>query len=146
MLKINVLQNDDELLKQVLINAFRECRVDVEFGASSDLSIFTANSPKHSCSSKIVISPDSKSISTNANQIITYGLCCKNTLTISSCIGSNMVISLQRSVKTLNGTEIEVQDFPITISDPEEPEVVLATVATLIACDIPISVISKLPF
>ena len=57
-----------------------------------------------------------------------------------------MVLSLQRSVRTLSGTEIEVQDFPITVSDPDEPEVVLAAVAALIACDVPISEISKLPF
>ena len=146
MLKINVLQNEGELLKQVLINAFVECKRDVEFGADSDISIFTANTPKNSCSSKIAISPDAKNISTDARQIITYGLCCKNTLTISSCIGCNMVLSLQRSVRTLSGTEIEVQDFPITVSDPDEPEVVLAAVAALIACDVPISEISKLPF
>ena len=146
MLKINVLQNEDEILKQVIVNAFKECKTDVEIGANSDLSIFTTNTPENSCSSKIVISPDAKVIFTDALQIITYGLCCKNTLTISSCIGKNMVISLQRSVITLSGAEIEVQDFPITISDPDEPEVVLAAVATLIACDVPISKISKLPF
>lgn len=146
MLKINVLQNDGELLKQVIANAFEECKTDVEFGLDADLSIFTANTPKSTCSSKIVISPDAKNISTDANQIITYGLCCKNTLTISSCIGGHMVLSLQRSVITLSGSEIEVQDFPITVSDPDEPEVVLGTVAALIACDVPISEISKLPF
>ena len=146
MLKINVLQKDGELLKPVLANAFKECKTDVEFSSDSDIGIFTASTPKHSCSAKIVISPDAKKISTDAGEIITYGLCCKNTLTISSCIRNNMVLSLQRSVKTLSGTEIEAQDFPVTISDHDEPEVVLAAVAALLACDVPISQISKLPF
>ncbi|MBR5478850.1 MAG: hypothetical protein IKU84_01575 [Clostridia bacterium] len=146
MLKINVLQNDDELLREVLINAFKECKTDVEISQDSDVCIFSASTPNSMCTSKIAISPDAKNISTDAVEIITYGLCCKNTLTISSYIENRMVISLQRSVKTLNGNEVEVQDFPVIISDPDEPELVLAAVATLIVCDVPISQISKLPF
>lgn len=146
MLKIKVMQNEDELLRQVLIDAFRECRTDVEISDDADVSIFTANAKNCSSSSRIVISPDAKSISTDASEIITYGLCCKNTLTVSSYIDNTMVLSLQRAVLTLNGTEIEVQDFPVTITDPDEPEVVLAAVATLLACDVPVERISSIPF
>lgn len=146
MLKINVFQKDDELLREVLVNAFKECKTDVEISGDSDVSIFSASTPNCACASKIVISPDAKNISTDASEIITYGLCCKNTLTISSYIEDRMVLSLQRAVKTLTGKEVEVQDFPVIISDPDEPELVLAAVATLIACDIPINQISALPF
>ena len=146
MLKINVFQKDDELFREVLVTAFRECKTDVEICRDSDISIFTASTPTNTCSSKIVISPDAKKITTDANEIITYGLCCRNTLTISSYIDDKMVLSLQRAVKTIGGNEVEVQDFPVIISDPEEPELVLAAVATLIASDVPIEEISMLPF
>ncbi len=146
MLKINVLQKEGEILKQALISAFKNCNTDIELSEDAKVSVFTPGIQKSSCSSRIVIAPDSKSIITDASEIITYGLCCKNTLTISSYTGNNMVLSLQRSILTLSGTEVEVQDFPVTITALGEPEVILATVATLIACDVPVPKISTLPF
>ena len=149
MLKIGVFQKKDELLAQVLFEAFKECGYDAEIllnSGDADICVLTSECNVKSCNSKIVILPNSMAISTNASEIITYGLCCKNTLTVSSCIGNNMVFSLQRTILTHSGARVDVQDFPATLSDPDEPELVLATVAVLLAADVPVSQISLLPF
>ncbi len=150
MLKINVLQKENELLLPVIQETIRECNLNSEVISNetetTDITILTENSPAISCSSKILITPNSKTIETTAYEIITYGLCCKNTLTISSFIENNMVISLQRAIRTISGKQIEVQDFSVSVSDKDEPELVLAAVSILLAADIDVSDISKLSF
>ena len=148
MLKIGVQQEGNELLYRVLEASLKACSRSAQLThtTDADIIVFTENASCSKCSAKTLILPNSKCVDTTASQIITYGLCCKNTLTISSCIGCNMVFSLQRMITTASGVRIDVQDFPISLSDPDEPELVLATVATLLAADVPVSQISKLDF
>lgn len=150
VIKINALQKENELLLHVIYAAVRECNLDSEVFSderkSADIAILSDASTAKSCNSKIFITPNSKTIKTTASEIITYGLCCKNTLTISSFIENNMVLSLQRTIRTITGKQIEAQDFSITVSDKDEPELVLAAVSLLLVADVPIYEISRLSF
>ena len=148
MLKIGVQQKKNELLYPVLDASLKACShtAQLSLRTDADIVVFTENAFCNKCSAKTLILPNSKCVDTTASQIITYGLCCKNTLTVSSCIGSNMIFSLQRMITTASGVRIDVQDFPVSLSDPDEPELVLATVATLLAADVPVSQISTLDF
>ncbi len=83
-----------------------------------------------------VIVPDICNIAT-INQlcpksVITYGLSCKNTVTVSSLIGNQMVISIQRELVTISGSRIEAQEFPVNLIDINAVEAVLAAVAILL--------------
>lgn len=151
MLKIGVCQGKEEFLDRVLRASFDEAGMDVKIlcgnNLDTDICVLATCGELQKTSAKIVIVPDSKTFpSISASEVITYGLCCKNTLTVSSCIESDLVLSLQRTLVTHNGLRIEEQDFPVKLTDPDEPELILAAVATLLAADVPISVISSLPF
>lgn len=149
MIRITICQNENEILDRVISEAFKESKVAIEctHGSSCDICLLSsAGTPTHT-DAKILIIPDTKQISTlNAQEVISYGLCCKNTLTVSSCIDNTLVISLQRKIRTLGDASIEEQDFSVKISDPDEPEMILAAIATLLVSDVPINVISSLPF
>lgn len=150
MLKINVLQKENELLFPVIKGSLLECdlncKVLLNSKEQSDIAILSNDTQASFCDAKILIIPNSKVIKTTASEIITYGLCCKNTLTVSSFIENNMVFSLQRAIRSIGGKRIDVQDFPAIISDADEPEVVLAAVSVLLAADVQIAKISSLPF
>lgn len=150
MLKINVLQKENELLFPVIKGALLECDLNCEVALNNkeqaDIAVLSDGTKASFCNTKILITPNSKEIKTTASEIITYGLCCKNTLTISSFIENNMVFSLQRAIRSIGGRRVEVQDFPAIISDADELEVVLAAVSVLLAADVQITKISSLPF
>ncbi len=150
MQTIGVNQGRFEPLDLVLRAAFNAAGVPVSIQKGRNdavLCVLSAQGSAAGLSAKIAIVPGTLSCSpTAASEIITYGLCCKNTLTVSSCIDSTLVVSLQRALVTLAGKRVEEQDFPVSISDPDEPELVLAAVAALLAADVPVSAISALAF
>lgn len=65
--------------------------------------------------------------------VITYGLCHKNTVTVSSLIGDDLVISIQREIPTLSGSTVDPQEFHIKLAPFGEIEDALAVVTTLLA-------------
>jgi len=64
--------------------------------------------------------------------IITYGLCRKNTVTVSSLIADDLVISVQREFPTLCGTAVDAQEFHVTLPSVDDVDDALALVTTLL--------------
>ncbi len=99
---------------------------------------------------KIAIAPDyilSDAIAPNSfENIITYGLCQKSTLTASSLIGERLIASLQKEISTLSGEKIDEQEFFVTTKHAENSDEILGIVALLLVLGIPPSEISKLCF
>lgn len=83
-----------------------------------------------------VIVPDICNISTikqlSPKSVVTYGLSCKNTITVSSLIDKQMVISIQRELVAITGCRIDPQEFPISLKDINTVEAILASVAILL--------------
>lgn len=95
-----------------------------------------------------VIMPDISGISTIKQlcpkSVITYGLSCKNTVTVSSVIRNNMVVSIQRELVTISGARIDAQEFPVSLQDINNVDSALASVALLLQLNIPIEKIKKI--
>ncbi len=75
---------------------------------------------------------------------ITYGLCHKNTVTVSSLIGNDLVISVQREIPTLSGDPVDPQEFHIKLAPFGDVEDALAVVTTLLAFGVTPEKISKI--
>ncbi|MEG2858226.1 MAG: hypothetical protein RR994_06370, partial [Clostridia bacterium] len=109
-----------------------------------------ACAPTCAARSDIVIAPGTMPASCLESlaprSIVTYGLCCKNTLTVSSHIDGTLFITLQRALITFVGNRVEEQEFRVSVSDLSDVELVLAAVAVLILAGVPISHISTLEF
>lgn len=78
--------------------------------------------------------------------VVSYGLCCKNTVTVSSLIDSSLVISVQREIVTLSGTRIVEQEFSVEIRSTDRVDAVLAVVSALLIADVPIEQIKQIQF
>ena len=76
--------------------------------------------------------------------IVTYGLSCKNTVTVSSFIAQKLVVSIQREIKTLSGISIPEQEFSIHLTSAELVEAALASVTVLLLLDTPIPSICRI--
>lgn len=79
-----------------------------------------------------------------AENVITYGLCHKNTVTVSSLIEDDLVISIQREIPTLCGGIVDPQEFHIKLAPFGEIEDALAVVATLLVFGVTPEKISKI--
>lgn len=92
-----------------------------------------------------VIVPDICSVSTisqlNPKSVITYGLSCKNTVTVSSLIQNKLIISVQREIVSLEKKRIVEQEFSIDVKDSSQIEALLASVSLLLLLDVPIETI-----
>ncbi len=99
---------------------------------------------------KIAIAPDyilSDAIAPDSfENIITYGLCKKSTLTASSLIGERLVASLQREISTVSGEKIDEQEFFVTTKHAENSDEILGIVALLLVLGMEPCEISKLCF
>lgn len=80
------------------------------------------------------------------NNIISYGLRSKNTVTASSLIGEKLVVALQKEIPTINGNTVDEQEFSVNVKNGGQSDKVLGVVSTLLALDIPIDAISKIDF
>lgn len=67
-------------------------------------------------------------------QTVTCGLSQKDTVTFSSLESGSAVVSLQRGLKTLDGTESDPADVPIYFCRPHGGYPLLAAVAVLLLC------------
>lgn len=97
-------------------------------------------------STALAIIPDSCSPRQfkNAESVITYGLCRKNTVTVSSLIGQDLVISVQREIPTLTGSIVDAQEFHVLLPEVDDVDDVLAVVSTLLALGVDPKKISEL--
>lgn len=86
-----------------------------------------------------VIVPDICSVSTitqlNPKSVITYGLSCKNTVTVSSLVDTRLIISIQREIVTASGKRTGEQEFAVELSNVNQIEAVLASTALLLFMD-----------
>ncbi len=78
--------------------------------------------------------------------VITYGLCNKATLTISSITAEHIVLCLQRSILTFSGNVIEPQEFSIPISSECDPETIMLITAMCLVSGIPASNLTRFVF
>ena len=113
-----------------------------------DLCVFEQNFSRraHVCNATRAIIPDTFHPNNLrlAEHVITYGLCHKNTVTVSSLIGDDLVISIQREIPTLCGGTVDPQEFHITLAPFGEIEDALAVVATLLVFGVTPEKISKI--
>ncbi|MBE6912208.1 MAG: hypothetical protein E7473_06765 [Ruminococcaceae bacterium] len=80
------------------------------------------------------------------NNIISYGLRSKNTVTASSLIGEKLVVALQKEIPTINGNTVDEQEFSVNVKNGGQSDKVLGVVSTLLALDVPVEAISKIDF
>lgn len=117
---------------------------DVEF----DLCIYESDFCKKPCRvrSDLAIIPDTCKIQSlnELKNIITYGLCRKNTVTVSSLIADDLVISVQREFPTLFGGTVDSQEFHVTLPNVEDVDDALAIVTTLLALGVSPETITNL--
>ncbi len=97
-----------------------------------------------------VIVPDICSVSTisqlNPKSVITYGLSCKNTVTVSSLIQSKLIVSVQREIVSLGKNRIVEQEFSIDLKNSNQIEALLASISILLLLDIPVETIKHIDF
>ncbi len=97
-----------------------------------------------------VIVPDICSVSTisqlKPKSVITYGLSCKNTVTVSSLIQSKLVISIQREIVSLSKKRIIEQEFTTSLKNSNQIEALLASISLLLLLDIPSDMIKNMEF
>jgi len=97
-----------------------------------------------------VIVPDICSISTikqlAPKSVVTCGLSCKNTVTVSSLIENKLIVSIQREIVSLYGNKISEQEFSIDFKEIDQIEAILAAISVLLLIDIPICEIIKINF
>lgn len=90
----------------------------------------------------IVIVPDICSVSTisqlKPKSVVTYGLSCKNTVTVSSLIEERLVVSIQREIVSLSGKRIIEQEFSIVLENLNKIEALLASISLLLLLDVSI--------
>ena len=100
--------------------------------------------------SRVLIVPDcidnEKLSSFPENNVISYGLRSKNTVTASSLIGEKLVVALQKEIPTVNGTTVDEQEFSVNVKNGGQSDKVLGIVSTLLALNIPVEEISKIDF
>ena len=117
-----------------------------------DLGLFAPeyNANSVSFSAKIVVAPDTLNpslIQTCAlHHVVTYGLCRKNTVTVSSLIDGKLVVSIQRDIVTLSDAHVDEQEFHVGLNNPDAADAVLAVVTSLLLLDVSIEQISALTF
>ena len=138
--------------------AFASCGIQthdilpVSEGKSYDAVIISTNPPEHicPCNANILITPDcigAKNISSlTSKSVVSYGLCKKNTLTVSSLIGTRLVVSLQCDITTMQNGTVGEQEFCIDIEHADGIDNFLGIVAALLVSDISPETISRAVF
>ncbi len=137
------------------LSSFGVCGADIAPLAadeSYDAIIISTEAPDTipECNTDILIIPDcmsAKSISrVSAKSVVSYGLCKKNTLTVSSLIGTRLVVSLQREITTILNSTISEQEFCIDIEHADGIDSFLGIIAALLIADISPETISRVTF
>ncbi|GEM_PF-5951684 len=69
--------------------------------------------------------------------VVTCGTALTDTLSVSSIGEQSAAVSLQRSVTTLSGKEIEPCEIPVRLNGLSDSVIITAAAAMLLLCDIP---------
>lgn len=100
--------------------------------------------------SRVLIVPDcmdSEKLSAfPENNVISYGLRSKNTVTASSLIGEKLVVAIQKEIPTVNGATVDEQEFSVNVKNGGQSDKVLGIVSTLLTLNVPVEEISKIDF
>lgn len=100
-----------------------------------------------SAAASLVVAPETADAaiinSFKPKSVVSYGICGKNTVTVSSLIDSNLVISIQREIVSLSGKRIVEQELKSEIKSEDDIDPVLACVSVLLLLDVPIETIEK---
>lgn len=144
------IASQDEISTKLPFHCDAECQIVRE--GICDVLLIGTHPPLHTryTSAKTLIAPDCVNVDSlsgfSAKNVVSYGLCKKNTVTVSSLIGNRLVVSLQRELPTLYGDRLLEQDFCVNLLHAENADSVLGTVALLLVCGVPPHEISELSF
>lgn len=113
-----------------------------------DLCVYEPNFSKtaHACCASLAIIPDTMHPIQlqKSEHVITYGLCQKNTVTVSSLVQKDLVIAIQREIPTLAGEMVDAQEFHVKLSQFGDINDALAIVSTLLVSGVSPEKISEL--
>lgn len=117
-------------------------------GKSYDAVLIGTDPPEIcTCNADILIVADCisarKILPLKAKSVISYGLCQKDTVTVSSLINKRLVISLQREIPTLLNHIVSEQDFCIDIKCTDIIDSTLGIIAALLVSDVSPETISS---
>lgn len=87
-----------------------------------------------------------RNLSCKEAYVITYGLCNKATLTVSSMGQHHIVLCLQRAISTLDGRIIEPQEFSINLLREQNPETIMLIAAVCLINGVSANALSKFMF
>lgn len=142
MIHVAVFENESFPLSRSLLSCSDCAIITNPPDFKSDIALISSSFSKKvfSIKSNIAIVPDSldKNLASeiSANNIISYGLCRKNTVTASSLIGSKLGISLQRKIPDVFGHILDEQELIVNIDDGAHTEEALGVVSALLALGI----------
>ncbi len=127
------------------------CNVTVESaleGESYDAVLIGTDPPEIcTCNADILIVADCISshriLPLTAKSVISYGLCQKDTVTVSSLINERLVISLQREIPTFLNHIVSEQDFCIDIKSADAIDTTLGIITALLVSDVSPETISN---
>ncbi len=139
MISVGVFENEDFSFSKELLRLTDCALITNPQSARVDIALVSGNLYKKPffSESSLLILPDSLDRDIipafYAKNIISYGLCRKNTVTASSLVASRLAISLQRKLQDIGGKVIEEQEFIMPLNTGEKTEDMLGLVATLLA-------------
>lgn len=138
MVYVAVFENEDFSLSRALL-PHSDCAIITNpSGFKTDVALIsnTFSQKIFPIKSDIAIVPDSldKDILSliSAKNVISYGLCTKNTVTASSLIGSKLGISLQRKIPDVYGRILDEQELFVDIDSGMRAEDALGIVSALL--------------
>lgn len=150
MISIGVFENEDFTFSKELLRLTDCALITNPQSARLDIALVSGSLYKkpYFSEAKLLIIPDSLDRDIipafSSKNIISYGLCRKNTITASSLIASRLAISLQRKIEDICGNTIEEQEFIMSLHEGENAEEMLGLVSTLLAIGNSPEVISKM--
>ena len=139
MISIGVFENEDFTFSKELLRLTDCALITNPQSARLDIALVSGKLYKrpYQSEAKLLIIPDSLDRDIvpafSSRNIISYGLCRKNTITASSLIASRLAISLQRKFKDISGNEIEEQEIITSLKNVDKAEEMLGLVSTFLA-------------
>ncbi len=150
MISVGVFEDEAFTFSKALLRLTKCALITNPKNARLDIALVSGNLCRKPdiITSELVIVPDSLDrdllSAFCAKNLISYGLCRKNTVTASSLVKSRLAISLQRKMADIYGKVIEEQEMIISLKETEQPEDALGLVSALLALGIAPERISKM--
>jgi len=91
-------------------------RIFLSEPSGADLVVISPLATVRRARGRYVILPGESRVKVSADCAVTYGLCARDTVTMSSLSEDSMVISLQRNILTLGSGLAECQEIPVALS------------------------------